>query len=360
MHPAAATAAVEGAGRRQPMPRWLSWYIKGYKLSVAALALSGVYRLARNPGDFVAAPAHTVMGFTTFSERLDGHVLQAARQAVLDRFGEYIPPDSACHQTPARLSFDMAPDEGGGYLDHRAAAGPAVLLNPYQQLGGGLHVAVHEFCHCYTHPQFYRAIERSPNERELGEALTEHLADKFPAGPLSKLSFYDFQKLSNGKRLPQAARELEEKIGEPALLQAYFKGDAAAIRKLSQAAVDIFPKKANAMAWNFIGSVGKLRGSQQLAECFVGASLLHEHKLPDSYSPHTPDGNHAGSHLPVLRFSDITPKQAQRMKAQAGHARERLGPRFDQAFYNFDTRALEQSMKGLREDLLMHWKPVLS
>ena len=300
------------------------------------------------------------MGFTTFSERLDEHTLPAARQAVLDRFGEYIPADSACHQAPAWLSFDLPLGVGGGYLDHRFAAGPALLLNLYQQLGGGLHVAVHEFCHCYTHSRFYEAIELSPNERELVEALTEHLADKFPTGPLSKLSLYDRQKLANGKRLPQAARELEEKVGEPTLLRAYFRGDAAAIRKLSRAAVDIFPKKANAVAWNFIDRAGSLRGSQQLAECFVGASLLHERKLPDSYSADTPEGSYAGRYLPVRRFSDITPKQAQRMKEQAEQARERLGPKFDQAFYNFDTQALEKSMKGLREDLLMHWKPVLS
>lgn len=354
-------AAVARGGQRPLMHPLLSLGIKAYKLAVAALALSGGYRLVRNPGDFVAAPMHTLMGFTTFSERLDEHTLPAARQAVLDRFGEYIPADSTCHQTPARLSFEMDLGVGGGYLDHSFAAGPALLLNPYQQLGGGLHVAVHEFCHCYTHPRFYEAIKASPNERELGEALTEHLADKFPTGSLSKLSFYDRQTLSNGKKLSQAARELEEKVGEPTLLRAYFKGDAAAIRKLSRAAVDVMPKEANAVAWNFIHSVGKLRGSQQLAECFVGASMLHERKLPDSYSASKPKGSHAGRYLPVGRFSDIRPEQAQRMKEQAEQARERLGPsKFDQAFYSLDTQVLAQSMRSLREDLVMHWKPVLS
>jgi hypothetical protein len=72
-------------------------------MSFAALVLSGAYRLVRNPGDFMAAPMHT---------------LPAARQTVLERFGEYIPADSTCHQTPAKLSFDLALREGGGYPAH--------------------------------------------------------------------------------------------------------------------------------------------------------------------------------------------------------------------------------------------------
>jgi hypothetical protein len=305
----------------------LSLYIKAYKLLRAAMVSSGVYRLARNPGDFVAAPMHTLMGFTTFSERLDEHTLPAARQAVLERFGEYIPADSTCHQTPAKLSFDSGLGEGGGYPAHLPVSERVLQLDPCHQLAGGMHTAVHEFCHCYTHPRFYEAAQISPNKRELVEGITEHLADKFPGNALTKFSFYDYQKLSNGKTLTQAARELEDKVGEPTLLRAYFKGDAAAIRKLSRAAVGVMPKETNAVVWNFINSVGKLHGSQQLAECFVGASLLHERKLPDSGSTKKPKGSYAGRYLPVERFSDITPKQAQRIKEQAEHARERLGPR---------------------------------
>jgi len=44
---------------------------------------------------------------------------------------------------------------------------------------------------------------------------------------------------------------------------------------------------------------------------------------------------------------------------QGKKALERLGPKFDQAFYNFDEEVARVAIKEVRADLLANWKPVL-
>jgi hypothetical protein len=323
------------------------------------LALSGVYRAARNPTDFADHPLQTLAGIATFSERADWHTLATAREAVVTRFNEYIPANSQGHQTPARISFDVPPS--GEYLSENQAGGPAVRIYPFQRAFTSTHVAIHEFCHCYTHPQFWKTVAASPHQVNLYEGITEHVADKFPTGLFSRGTAYDSQKLSNGKTLTQAAAELEKAVGEPTLLRALFKGDALALRQVSQAAVAVFPKKSSAATWRAIESAVANGSAQLLAECFVGASLLHEGKVPEILNPKTKRIASAHRYRPVHRFSDNTPQQQKNLRLQAKRLRSEIGEtKFDQAFYNFDREATQQALTTLQRKLQDHWPTVLS
>lgn len=340
-------------------------YIKTMKMLVSALALSAGYRLVRNPGDFVRHPMAALEGAISFSERVDGQTLQEAQHAVLGQFGSYIPANAKCHQVRAEVLFDM---ESVGIPSGIPAAynreSNWLVLAPYHARNSGLHGAVHEYCHCFTHPQFLEALKSSPNKLDIEESLTEHISDKIPAyGRLSNLmskidSGYDIETLSNGKKMRQATQELEAAVGDATLMRAYFGGDAAAIRKVSRAAVNIFPKSVTLGAWNAIEKVAGNKDksyTQQLAECFVGASLVGEGKLP----PYINNLSYASNYLSVYDFSQINAKQQKEITNQAKQVRERLGAKFDQAFYNFDEKAAKMAMRAVHEDLRANWKCVL-
>jgi len=340
-------------------------YIKSLKTVASALILSTGYRLVRNPGDFARHPMAALEGALNFSERVDEQILQNAQQAVLEKFGNYIPADAPCHRVRAEVSFDMQavgiPSGVPGTYNRKQNW---LMIAPYHVRKGGLHAAVHEYCHCFSHPQFQKALENNPNQLVMDEALTEHIADKIPAygrfsNTMSKIdSGYDRAKMDNGKRMIHAAQELETTVGEATLMRAYFKGDKAAIRKVSRAAVDIFPKKVTFSAWNAIGKVvGKnKKDAQRLAECFLGASLVNEGKLPS----HMNGLGYAGEYLPVFNFWQITDKQQKDLKRQAQQVREQIGAKkFDQAFYNFDEKAAEGALKAVSKELLSKWEPVL-
>lgn len=327
-----------------------------------AVTLSLIYRTVRNPGDWATDPPTIVSGAMTFSSRVNGQTLQDAKQAILEQFGSYIPEDAHCHQARADVLFgkDMPPGMPSGMLGgYLPPPGNRIVLAPYQPLGTGLHAATHENSHCFTHLRFREALQQSPNRLEIDESLTEYMADKVPAyGLLSNFmsrfdSAYDWMRMVNGKSLLRAARELEEAVGKETLERAYFGGDAAAISAVSRAAVDIYPKRVTGNAWSAIKRFGGGDGTQQLAECFVGASLLDEGKVPRNGI------GWAGKYLPVMNFSDIKGKQQTELKKQAQQARARLGATFDQAFYNFDSAATVKAMSAVRSDLRANWKRVL-
>ena len=292
-------------------------------------------------------------------DRMNAQVLQNAQLAVLEKFGSHIPVDTPCHHV--RTEMLPAFQDGGGYVPQKNL----LEIAPYHIRSGGLHQAVHEYCHCFSHPQFYRSLDNAPNEREIVESLTEHIADKIPtygrlSGFMSTIdSMYDQTGMANGKRMLQAAQELETALGEATLMRTYFKGDEAAIRKLSRAAVDIYPKKVSPAAWSTALAVGGKEGSRQLAECLIAASLLSEGRLPRNAIVFS-IAELPGWHLPINHFSDINTAQQEKLIAQGKKPRERLGPKFDQAFYNFDKEAAKQAMKQVRGDLLANWKSVLT
>ncbi|HEY9024267.1 MAG TPA: hypothetical protein VIP05_08200 [Burkholderiaceae bacterium] len=329
--------------------------IQGTNLLAAGWAATAAYRLARHPRDFVDGPARTMFGILQFNVRLGEEDLQAARQGVLDRFGPYIRPQSACHGVQPQLSFDIG-NAPGAYLTNPRGTGPMVLVAPYQRAGAGGHAAAHELIHCYTDPAIYDKLIDSEAGREMLDALTEHLADKLPGSRLGKWTQYDRTTMSNGRNMVAAAAELEQVVGEQVLLRAMFSGDAAAVTAVSRAAVELFPKKATPAAWNAIAKAGSKRGAPEMAEAYIAASLLHAKALPS-------DGDSRiwpGAHLPQRRFSEITRSQRNALLAQARAMRERVGQvAFDQAFCNFDDRAALVAMRGVRPDLVANWKRVL-
>jgi hypothetical protein len=327
----------------------------GTNALLGGLAASAAYRLARNPADFINAPAHAINGVLTFSERLGPQDLQAARQSVLDRFGQYIRPDSACHGVEPQLAFAIG-NVAGAYQRDQHGTGARLYVAPYQRPGSGAHAVAHELVHCYTHPRVYDSLIATEAGRQVLDSLTEHLADKLPGTWHGQMTAYDITTMSNGRNMVGAAAALEHAVGEDTLLRAMLGGDAAAITAVSRAAVDLYPKVATIGAWNAIANAGRKRGAEQMAEAFIAASLLHEKKLPDNGDSRI----WPGAHLSIRQFSDIARPQQRALLAQAAAMRERVGESaFDQAFCNFDERAALVAMRALRADLAANWQRVL-
>lgn len=356
---AAPNAAGTGAPRGEaPPPRGRDRIAAalgiGTNLMLGAWATSVTYRAVRNPADFAHAPLQTLTSALTFSERLGPQDLHDARQAVLERFGAYIRPDSRCHDVQPQISFQIG-NVPGAYAANPYGKGPVLYVAPFHRPGSGHHAVEHELVHCYTHPKVFDVLTATEGGTQLLDAVTEHLADKLPGSRLGKLSGYDVTRMSNGRNMVGAAAQLEQVVGEQVLLSALFGGDAKAMREVSKAAVELFPKKATPGAWKAIGAACRKEGAHEMAEAFLAASLLHEKKLPADSDWRMS----ARAHLPLMRFSDVTKAQKKALLAQADAARQRLGPAFDQAFCNFDERAATVAMRAIRGDLLANWKRVL-
>ncbi|WP_197329799.1 hypothetical protein [Ralstonia syzygii] len=327
-----------------------------WRMYVAALAVTGPYRMVRNPGDLISHPKSTLFGITSLSARIDDGIVRQAKANVLERHGEFIPADSACHTITPHVTFDSA----NGIDDNASAVRRSVygknkgqpeemLLRPYAQFGANLHTAQHEYLHCFTHPHFTNSVEASRQEIGIHEGLTEHLADQLPGNPLAKFSIYDVMKLPNGRRLKTAAADIERAVGKETLQRAYFSGDQDAIDKVATAIVNIWPKAPTLTALDSIGQ-RKPPKRQVLAECFAGASLLHVGQLP---------GGWTRGFLPVSDFAQISAGQAEQMRRQAEDARKRLGEAFDQAFCNFAPGPQKAALVSIEKDLMDHWERVL-
>ncbi|MEJ8797801.1 hypothetical protein WKR88_16040 [Trinickia caryophylli] len=329
---------------------------------VGMLAISAGYRTVRNPGEALRHPLATLGGIVSFSERLSEQTIQQGRADVLARHGSYIPADSACHEVEPRISYELPLGVGGrvtrGNRPHYNKP-TDFELSRFVPNGGGLHAVHHESLHCYTHPNFATSMRNSPYWRTIEEALTEHFADELPGHAIGKATPYDLSRLPNGKRWSTAAAELEKAAGTETLQRAYFSGDVDAIRAVSAAIVDIWPKEPTHTAWRAI-SLSQSHQRRSLAECFVGAALLSTGKLPADPAPGSGDaGNWAWRHLPVNQFKQIAPKQAKAIRQQAQALQSKLGRTFDQAFYGFDSHTQGEAMGAIQAQIHREWKPVL-
>jgi len=124
--------------------------------------------------------------------------------------------------------------------------------------------------------------------------------------------------------------------------------------------VDIWPKKPSSAAWQNI-RYGEKQQRQALAECFLGAMLIHTGKLPDNPRPGSGQGIWAFDNLPVSTFTAIGPEQAAQMRLQAEQTRTRIGaPLFDQAFCNSEPQGQSEAMKQIRNEVHKNWRTVLS
>ncbi|RLM19728.1 type III effector [Brenneria alni] len=284
------------------------------------------------------------------AERTTPDHIQAGNQSVLEHYGKYIPDNSPCFGARAEISHDLP----SRVLGIWTPAQSRVALNANIAFPDcPSDVAMHEFVHCYTHPDFKIRNEKHPSWQAMNEGLTTHLTEKMPSlGKFwnsGKDAYHRF-KLPTGDSWPQAAQRIENKVGETTLLRAFFSGDDDAIRQVSIAAAQVYPQVASQRTESQIWLAGEMRGSQQLAECYAGALLAAGQPLPDSW---------ARNMLPVFSFSDITPDQAKLMQEQAQASRQRMGELFDAAFFSADLSTQKQSLAALREDLLMYWEPVL-
>ncbi len=329
---------------------------------VGMLAISAGYRTVRNPGEALRHPVATLGGIMSFSERVSEQTIRQGHADVLARHGDYIPSDSACHELEPRITYELPFGLSGQVTRNNRPhynKPTDFELNRFATNGGGLHAVHHEYLHCFTHPNFVTAMSKSPHWRTIEEALTERFADQLPGHAIGKFAPYDLSRLPNGKRWGTAAAELEQAVGTETLQRAYFSGDADAIRKVSAAVVDVWPKEATNTAWQAI-SLSRTQQRRSLAECFVGAALLSTGKLPpDPGMGSGNSGNWAWAHLPVGQFRQITPRQAKAIQEQAQALRSKLGGTFDQAFYGFNSHTQGKAMEAIQAQIHREWKPVL-
>lgn len=303
----------------------------------------------RNPMDFVEHPGQAIMGTLTLSQRADANTLSHGNSTVLSHFGQYIPGNSACYKAKAEVVFDLPSNIAGQFYSDSNE----VKVAAYHSFGSHPnHHARHEFVHCYTHPDFMDKTKRTDNKALL-EGVTEHITDKMPHAmwPLDRdASAYHKFKLENGRTWTQAANEIEQKVGEETLLKAVFSGDRKAISDVSAAAASIYPKAYSNQVWNSIGIVTALRGTQELAECYVGALEANKVEIPNAYSK---------PYLPAAFLGDISTEDRQKMAEQAKACQERMGDVFNAAFFGFDKDGQKDALKAVREEVKMYWQPVL-
>ncbi|WP_158534267.1 hypothetical protein [Paracidovorax avenae] len=339
--------------------RVASYAFKGYigfsAIYVPAMAGSMLYLGARHPKDLLSHPGQTLMGGASFSNRVTKETVQEGRANVMAAFGSHIPADSACHSIVPVIGF-QSPDAStrdSHLIRERNGQPTTMYLYPFASNAGALHTVHHEYVHCVTHPGFDKAIRKSEHWRTLNEALTEYFADQLPGSWIGKLGVYDFSKLANGKRLKAAAAELEATVGKEVLRKAFFAGDPQAISQVTDAVLDIWPKRPNFSAWPMVRWLPRHQ-QQALGECFVGLSLLDQQKLPT-----TSHSVWASQLLPVWTFDSISKQQAQRMQEQAEEARNRFGRPFDRAFCHTDPEVQAAAMQKIGEELARWWKTVL-
>lgn len=326
------------------------------KLWVGAMAVSAGYRALRNPTDYLFHPVVTTIGAATFSARTTQHNLDQGRALVQAAYGDHIPANAACNQVTPEISWNLA-DIAGNYgllKNNRWMESEQMRVAAYTSLADPQHVANHEFIHCHTHPNFLRAIEKSPDAVKIDEGITEHLADQLPGHWATKLGVYDLSRLPDGKTWTQAAAELEKAVGREVLHAAVFSGAPDAVYQVSQAMLQIWSKVPDPDVWmSAMSAPSKAR--QPLAEAVIGASLLYQDRLPEPMLGYPPRPV-----LPIARVDDIGPADAARLREQAQQARERIGPRFDLAFCQAGKAQQRRALMDIQDDLARHWKPVLT
>lgn len=324
------------------------------KLWVGAMAVSAGYRALRNPTDYLFHPVTTTIGAATFSARTTQHNLDQGRALVQAAYGDHIPANAACNQVTPEISWNLA-DIAGNYgllKNNRWMESEQMRVAAYTSLADPQHVANHEFIHCHTHPNFLRAIEKSPDAVKIDEGITEHLADQLPGHWATKLGVYDLSRLPDGKTWTQAAADLEKAVGREVLHAAVFSGAPDAVYQVSQAMLQIWSKVPDPDVWmSAMSAPSKAR--QPLAEAVIGASLLYQDRLPEPMLGYPPRPV-----LPIASVDDIGPADAARLREQAQQARERIGPPFDLAFCQAGKAQQRRALMDIQADLARHWKPV--
>ncbi|MEW5289212.1 type III effector [Erwinia papayae] len=354
---APAEQAVENppaADARRTAPTSVNPITLSAKLMTGALALLAGHRIASYPGDFARDPGGTIWAAINLAQRATPAHLQTGNQSVLNHYGRYIPDNSPCFNARAEIAHDLP-----SHVQGRWSPGKSLvqLDNNIAMQTPPADVAAHEFVHCYTHPEFRDRINNNnnnPSWQAMNEGMTTHLTEKIPSTGkfwhFGKDAYHGF-KLPSGRSWPQAAQDVEKKVGEDTLLRAFFSGDDDAIRKVSTAAAQVYPQAASQQTESQIWLAGQLRGAQHLAECYAGALLVAGQSLPESWTRNM---------LPVFSYNEITDHQASQIKQQALESKQRMGDVFDAAFFAADLKTQKTALGMLREDLLMHWKPVLS
>ena len=177
--------------------------------------------------------------------RVDERLLQDARHAVLELFGSYIPEDAPCYRVDAEISDDVPHNAIGAYYPYfnrlRLSPTGCASLSEDERL----HVAMHEYCHCFTHPQFDSALEKySPFNTELVEALTEHI---LRSGKMTNSNKYKMPKFFTYEAWQRELQiqKLEKAVGEATLMRAYFSGDEDAISEILRAARRYLPQESH-------------------------------------------------------------------------------------------------------------------
>lgn len=325
----------------------------------ACTALLAISAGLRSPGERSAIwkdlsndTTNALTGLMTFKTRVTDDLFRHSNQTVINAFAHYISPQSAGFSSTLTLTDQLPPDWAGMYVSGHNT----IKMQPYQSKGMAKHVAMHEYCHAYTHPDFsdrFIKLEKNgsltttPDDRLIYEVFTDYIACKLhkdrtenrpqPCGGAE--TAYRFTNLQ-GIHLFSAVEKIEAIVGEDVLLRAFFSGDRDAIQTLSRVSVGNLPKFINFKTLNAIfDSIGKAKPANQkiLDECLLGAQLVFSDVNVGSYTER--------------ELFQYCKQECARVRNVIGH------DRFDQAFYNFDTQAALEAFNSIKKDLIKHWRP---
>ena len=214
----------------------------GLKIYTSFLAISSAIKIGSNPKDMVTAPLGFFESLVTGAPRADGLQVQDSRDAVVKQYGNYIDVGTRCvnptitfvHNLKNQGQRDLGlydrfdPDSNKPHADR-------IRLDTYNLYLPS--TAVHEYLHCYTHPNFTQAIYNSDIRlrKQLVEGTTEYLTRKVPVTSNGdtlhaiRNGYSDYVKLVD---------RVVNDVGEETLKRAYFSGDQTAMVQVLVSAYD--------------------------------------------------------------------------------------------------------------------------
>lgn len=248
------------------------------KAYLSFVGIGAAIKLAKNPADMGPDALQFVRAAFTGTSRADSLEVQQGREIVLKTYGDFIDTKTQCVDpvitfVPALSKWKGGPQTSGQFSSRSAQRCAPPAFGNVSNVGNLLNatgtdnstagssppgatrvqtgvlrfttynlylpeIAVHEYLHCFTHPDFYDVTDDTRLDDQTSHALvegtTQYLTLKAP---------FDRRGDYSGKYSGIYADEVKfigkviDGVGIETMKKAYFSGDQTAIGKVREAAV---------------------------------------------------------------------------------------------------------------------------
>lgn len=248
--------------------------ITSTKAYLGFVGIGAAIKLARNPGDLRADALQFVKAAFTGTARADSLEVQQGRDLVLKTYGALIDTTKQCVHpvvtfVPALKKPGNGPQTSGLFIAGTSPGEPVASAGRTGTAANGTHahhaarrfpgnvatrvqsgelrfttynlylpqIAVHEYLHCYTHPNFMNALTDTRLDAQLRHDLVEGTTQY-----LALQTSFDRRGDRSGKYSGIYLNEvkfigrIKDAVGIDTLKKAYFSGDSKAIGKVWEAA----------------------------------------------------------------------------------------------------------------------------